>query len=411
MKKRGYILFLLFLTFPFFIHAQKEKTIKQDEQIFVFGGDINKKFVQYIVELTNKSNPKICFVPTASADSKDNIEYWEFICKTLSLEPHVLKVWVNSYEAQESFEDILLSMDAIVVGGGNTLNMMGIWKAQGIDKILTKALGKGIILAGGSAGSICWFRNGISDSRPKNLSIVNGLGFLPYSNCPHYSDSLKRETYHQKIKDKKIKSGYALDDLSGILFKNGKFAEVIQLDEKNNAYYVTLKNNKIVSDKLNTKIFVSKDALAVGSYESIIVDKTVKDFVELSDKSTPLNSFISIKYIFATGKDSKYIDFVSEHIKARLPELKDNSNINEKRKNEILDTPISRVLIYNNSLAGIISKAGDDLFGLWFFYKENNEWRSAGEDIGGSAPDEAEITFREKADMHLKKIQTTIIKE
>lgn len=77
----------------------------------------------------------------------------------------------------------------------------------------------------------------------------------------------------------------------------------------------------------------------------------------------------------------------------------------------MLNTPISKTLIYNDSLAGVISKAGDDLFGLWFFYKENNEWRSAGEDIGGSTIHEAEITFREKADMHLKKIQNGVIKE
>ncbi len=176
--------------------------IKHEQTIFVFGGDINLKFVQYVANLTKKQNPKICYIPTASADNADNIEFWNFICKKLSIESNVLKVWISSADAPKTFEESLLNMDAIVVGGGNTLNMMGIWKAQGIDLVLKKALRKGIILAGGSAGSICWFQNGISDSRPVSLSIVDGLAFLPYSNCPHFNDSLRKNMYFKQIMTK-----------------------------------------------------------------------------------------------------------------------------------------------------------------------------------------------------------------
>ncbi|MDR0429654.1 MAG: peptidase E, partial [Tannerellaceae bacterium] len=181
--------------------AQVNKTIEQT--IFAFGGDIKPKFIQYVVDLTNKSNPKVCYIPTASADNVDNLKYWDFICKQLSIEPNVLKVWVSSDKNAKTFEETLLDMDAIVVGGGNTLNMMAIWKAQGIDTILNKALRKGIILAGGSAGSICWFQNGISDSRPTSLSVVDGLSILPYSNCPHYADSTRKSMYHQLIQNRK----------------------------------------------------------------------------------------------------------------------------------------------------------------------------------------------------------------
>ena len=140
-----------------------------------------------------KENPRLCYLPTASGDNADNIKLWEKICTQLRIDTLVFKVWVSSSENNKSFEDILMHSDAIVVGGGNTLNMLGIWKAQGIDHILKKALDKGIILAGGSAGAICWFINGISDSRPVQLSCVDGLNLLPYSTCPHYDQNERKE--------------------------------------------------------------------------------------------------------------------------------------------------------------------------------------------------------------------------
>jgi len=236
-----------------------------EQTIFAFGGDINVIFVQYVVDLTNKPNPKVCFIPTASADNSEHINYWNIICKQLSIESYVLKVWVNSDKNAKSFEEILLGMDAIVVGGGNTLNMIAIWKAQGIDFILEKALNKGIILAGGSAGSICWFQNGISDSRPVNLSIVDGLSFLPYSHCPHYSDTMRKEMYHQQIESRKMMSGYAMDDFSGILFKNGKIVKAVSLNDVNNSYFASVKNGKIYSEKLNSRILTKRVALPPSS--------------------------------------------------------------------------------------------------------------------------------------------------
>ena len=132
---------ILFLSFDC-KHSQKENETEQT--IFVFGGGMNVKFIEYTAELTKKKSPKICYVPTASADNSEHITYYNNICKQLSLEPYVLSVWISSENTDKSFEDILLDMDAIIVGGGNTLNMLGIWQVQGIDKVLRKALEKGI---------------------------------------------------------------------------------------------------------------------------------------------------------------------------------------------------------------------------------------------------------------------------
>src|SRR6187455_1568169 len=144
--------FLLLSAFLFSIGLQAQNTTaKVDKTIFVTGGSFGRAYIQYLASLTNKPNPKICFVPTASADNAQGIANWYASCEDLPVKPYVLRTFINSNPNQKSFEEIIMSMDAIVVGGGNTLNMMAIWKAQGIDTVLRKAYDKGIIMSGGSA--------------------------------------------------------------------------------------------------------------------------------------------------------------------------------------------------------------------------------------------------------------------
>ena len=399
-------LFILSVIGILLVNVQAQTNDKKAEQtIFVFGGNINQKFIQYVVDLTKKQNPKICYVPTASADNAENIKFWNFICKKLSIESNVLKVWISTADTPKTFEETLLSMDAIVVGGGNTLNMMGIWKAQGIDKTLNKALKKGIILAGGSAGSICWFQNGISDSRPVNLSVVDGLAFLPYSHCPHFNESLRQNLYYQHIKNNEIKAGYACDELSGVLFKNGVCIEAVSLNDINNSYYVSRKNGVILSRKINSKILINKDALPADAYIKTDINKTLKDFPEIFNQETPLNAFISIKYIAVNGQDSKIKQVSSYCLKDRLSDTVPDIQVDESRKKKLLDTQIDRMLVFEDSVAGFINKTQEDYYGLWFFYYENGKWLSAGEDVGGETVFESEITFREKAKMHLEKLK------
>jgi len=227
----------------------------QDQFIFPYGSGPNKFFIKEIIKLTGKERPKICFLPTASGDSERSIIRWYELVNDLSVEPSVQRVWISSYSQNVSFEDNLLSMDAIVVGGGNTLNMIAIWKAQEIHTVLKKALEKGIVLAGGSAGSLCWFDNGTTDSRPIELSVVEGLGFLQYSHCPHYdSEEYRRPLYHKNIENGIFKSGYAMDNDAGIIFKNGVPFKVVSIDEKSNSYFVSLKEGKVTEEKLESII-------------------------------------------------------------------------------------------------------------------------------------------------------------
>ena len=196
--------------------------------MFIFGGGRDKAITRYLMGLTQKENPKICFVATATGDSVASINSWYSSCEDLPLRPYVLKTFINSYTTQKSFEETIMSMDAILVGGGNTLNMLSIWKAQGIDLALRKAYDAGIVMSGGSAGSLCWFQNGTTDSRPIKVSKIDGLGWLKGSHCPHYdSEAARRPLYHELIKSGELLPGYACDDRACLYFENEKMVMAV----------------------------------------------------------------------------------------------------------------------------------------------------------------------------------------
>jgi dipeptidase E len=240
--------------------ALNKNTMTADgkRKIVAYGAGHNPPFVKFVASLTGKPMPRLCYLPTASADSPAGIIRWYGVCAELDVKPFVQNMFITSYEQKQSFDEVLLSMDAIVVGGGNTLNMMAIWKAQGIDLILKKAWDQGIVLAGGSAGSLCWFEEGTTDSRPKELSKVTCLGFIKTSHCPHYdAEEQRRPLYHKLIKEKVLKPGYACDNKAAIYFEDNEVKKVLAVNEESNAYYVYEKNGAIVEDKLPKEVLKS----------------------------------------------------------------------------------------------------------------------------------------------------------
>lgn len=379
------LLFLLFTVGGIERSIAQQNSVKQDETIFVWGGEINTKFVQYVADLTKKENPKICYLPTASGDHPDNIANWKNSCNALQLDTIILKVWISSADRMQTFEEILLNADAIVVGGGNTLNMLGIWKAQGIDRILEKAVKSGIILAGGSAGSICWFQSGISDSRPVDLSVVEGLGFLSYSNCPHYSEESRKKLYHQLIKEGEIHGGYAMDELAGILFQNGKAIQFISQSDIHQVYLVTREEGEIKESQLKSTILLRKDALPEGSYSAQLIQQQINELLDFNDSLSPVAAYVSVLKTFKLNQ----------------------GNISESEKSNIVAIKVEKVFLYQNKIAGVVNNAYLDSlgYGIWYFYNDGGIWKSMGEDIGGKTLFESEITFREKAAIIIKQAE------
>lgn len=220
-------------------------------QILIAGGGFGAAFIRYMAELTGKDRPRLCYLPTASADRDSGIIRWFESCAPLDVHPHVQRSFISSYSMGESWSDALLSMDGIVVSGGNTLNQQAIWKVQGIDVVLREAWDRGIVLGGASAGSLCWFEEGTTDSRPQEVTKIECLGFLRGSHSPHYdAEEVRRPTYHRLIRSGELKPGYACDNDAGIHFVDNEVRRVVKTRESASVYHVSVEAGEIVETEL-----------------------------------------------------------------------------------------------------------------------------------------------------------------
>ncbi|BCB04325.1 peptidase E [Bacillus sp. KH172YL63] len=191
---------------------------------------------EYILEQVQVSNPKICFLATASGDAESYIDRFYKAFSTLACEPSHFSVFKPHTKEYEGF---LLGQDIIYVGGGNTKNMLALWKEWGIDGILKKAWESGIVLAGLSAGSLCWFEEGTTDSYGEGLETIKGLGFIKGSHSPHYDgEEDRRPQYQSFIMKGDLCGGYAADDGAALHFIDDKLSRVVSSREHARAYSV-----------------------------------------------------------------------------------------------------------------------------------------------------------------------------
>jgi dipeptidase E len=224
-------------------------------KILIAGGGFNTPFIRYMATLTGKPRPRMCYLPTANADSPAGSISWFRMCAPLNVTPFVQESFIASAQQSQTWEEVLLSMDAIVASGGNTLNQQAIWKAQGIDVILRQAWDRGIVLGGASAGSLCWFEEGTTDSRPKTLSTVQCLGFLKGSHSPHYDREKDRRPLYQKlIGAGEMKPGYACDNDAGIYFEDNEMKRVVATRAEAKVYYVSVVDGKVAEKVLQPEI-------------------------------------------------------------------------------------------------------------------------------------------------------------
>ena len=215
-------------------------------KILIAGGNFNTPFIRYMAQLTGKPRPKLLYLPTASADSPAGSISWFRNCAPVDCEPSVQESFIASTRQDRGWDEVLLSVDGIVASGGNTLNQQAIWKAQGIDQVLRQAWDRGIVLGGASAGSLCWFEEGTTDSRPKELSTVYCLGFIKGSHSPHYDREPGRRPLYQKlISSGQMKPGYACDNDAGIYFEETEVKRVVHTRPEAKVYYVSMVNGKI----------------------------------------------------------------------------------------------------------------------------------------------------------------------
>jgi dipeptidase E len=205
---------------------------------------------QYIINQSKASRPKVCFLPTASGDAEWYIERFYKSFTSLSIEPSHLSLFKPSTRDLEGF---LLEKDIIYVGGGNTKNMLALWKEWGIDVILRKAWESGTILTGLSAGSICWFEEGTTDSYGDGLETIKGLGLIAGSHSSHYDgEENRRPLYHSFIERGELKPGYAADDGAALHFIDEELSRAVSSRPYASAYRVEKKDGVIQEYRIAT---------------------------------------------------------------------------------------------------------------------------------------------------------------
>jgi peptidase E len=190
---------------------------------------------QYVLGLVGKDRPKVLFVPTAAADSD---EYIVWVYERLG--PHAELTHLKTFPwPPVDLRDVILSQDAIYVSGGNTANMLAIWRVHGIDTLMREAWEKGIVLWGASAGMICWFEHGVTDSFGPGLDSMECLGFLAGSACPHYDGEEMRRPRFRALVDNGLPDGIAADDGVGLHYVGTELVEVVTCRPDAAAYRVT----------------------------------------------------------------------------------------------------------------------------------------------------------------------------
>jgi len=242
--------------------------------VAIGGGEIGRpgypvettKIDKEIIKLTGKKNPRLLFIPTASSDSESYFEVVKkHFGKRLGCKTDVLYL-IKNKPTKKEIEEKILNSDIIYVGGGNTLKMMKVWRKSGVDKILKQAYNKGIVLSGLSAGSVCWFNSGHSDSmsfyNPKNWEYINvkGLGLIKGVHCPHYNGGkigMPRKKNFQNMIKKIGGFGIAIEDNCAIEFIDSKYFKIITSKPSAGAYKIYKKHGKIISEKIEQKIELS----------------------------------------------------------------------------------------------------------------------------------------------------------
>ena len=210
----------------------------------------NPSLDEYILKQTSKERPKVCFLGTASGDAEGYILKFYTSFLKLSCRPTHLSLFNPPTKDLEAF---ILDQDVIYVGGGNTKSLLALWREWGLNVYLRAAWEAGVILTGISAGSICWFEEGLSDFFPGELNKLQCLGFLKGSNCPHYDgEENRRPAYHRLILSGEMSEGVAADDGVALHYVETELKNVVSSRSEAKAYFVKRKSGHIEEEAITT---------------------------------------------------------------------------------------------------------------------------------------------------------------
>lgn len=225
------------------------------KQIIAMGGGgfsmepENTLLDEYVIHACAIENPTVSFLPTASGDSDWYTTKFYTAFNRYRCVPRHISLFRQSKDLEKQVAD----SDVIYVGGGNTRNMLAIWKVSGVIDMLREAWERGTVLCGLSAGAICWFEEGHTDSAGA-LGRMECLGFLDGSCCPHFDgESERRPSYHQHIHDELLKPGLALDDGVAAHFEGRRLKNLVSSRPSAKAYRVSKRDGEVVEEELEVR--------------------------------------------------------------------------------------------------------------------------------------------------------------
>ncbi len=232
-------------------------------RIVAFGGGGFSRFGRYsklddyVLALTQKDNPRVLYLGTAGGDADSHIVLF-YEAFSGRARPMHLKLF--GAPSRVEWRPLIRDQDVIYVGGGNTANMLAIWRVHGMDQALREAWDDGVVLCGVSAGMNCWFESSITDSFGLELAALrDGLGFLPGSVCPHYDGEEKRRPVYRQMVAEGLPAGYAVEDSVGIAFQDTDFVEAVAEVSNRQAYRVEVVDGQVTETAIPTRSLVSPD--------------------------------------------------------------------------------------------------------------------------------------------------------
>jgi dipeptidase E len=200
-------------------------------QIVAFGGGGfsmergNPLLDDYVLSLTGKEHPRVCFLPTASGDADHYVVRFYRAFDATRCEPSHVSLFRRDQSTEDMHRQVMTS-DLVYVGGGSVISLLGTWRAHGLDATLRLAWERGVVMCGLSAGSLCWFSEAVSafHGPPRR---IDGLGLLPYSNCVHFDAEPERDRAYRELLAAGMADGYAVEDGAALHFEGERLARVV----------------------------------------------------------------------------------------------------------------------------------------------------------------------------------------
>lgn len=206
----------------------------------------------YILAQCMKPSPKICFIPTASGDAQGYIDMFYQAFQRWPCQASHVSLFRGHTDRLEAF---VMAQDILYVGGGNTRNMLALWREWGLDQMIRNAYARGTILCGVSAGSICWFDYGLTDSIPNHNTALPCLGLIPGSNSPHFSSQPdRRQAFASLIRTGRMPPGIAADDCCALHYVDARLYKVVASRPNAHAYSFRRIDDQITETKMPAEL-------------------------------------------------------------------------------------------------------------------------------------------------------------